>query len=899
MSVKSNHDGTLKESFSLGKGNLEVGFRTNSGVAEYRETGLGGSWKPFDVESKSFKLKDDMTAGDLCRLINDGGEVKMESIGGAGEVGEIKNLSGSYEATATQLDTNTLFILELDLGTGGQCYICTVASGIITKHTSKPFVTGDSISHLSAEKIDDGKVLIGYRDHSDYKGRIRVVTYITNTIDEIGVHSAFSTWKTNQVKIKKLGTDRAIIGWHDGGAPDTEDNCWLRCVSISGLTISSYGTAKLMTANSSMYDIDVISTDKVVMVIRDGDNSNKGTLAIATISTLAIVYSSESVFYDDSMYIHLKVSSIDVDKAFILCGKNDAIGLVGKVVTFTGTTPAYGVEKVFNGATATSIVRCRIVTINTDKVVAVFSISATKDYEKYQIDIDGDTCEISSPTVLANGGAGTGVMDVIKIDTDSFFLIFRGYTAPDYTNGVTGKSNTVLKTGFSGILQEDGSADEIKKFALLGNVSNVHALSLPASGELMPKLYIQEDGSLGATDVSLGSVGYQLSTTEILVAPEASLEAKPYAIIVAPTGGDYSTISNAIDGASDGDTIFVKNGTYTSVGSLTWKDGVSLIGESRDGVVLENASIVIKGDTISNSGTISLTSNNAGVVGVGSSFSTDSVEPGDKIFIESAGLVLEVLSVTDNTNISLIGNYEGNDLSGVAYQIIRTKQNCSFSNMSFIDMDTWGVFDMARCNNIDIFNCNFTSTSTAIRGINIDDDVAFVTISRNKSTRNSKFVDVFPSNPGRTFNIVVSDNVAISTAMLAHFLEASNIECCNNSCNGCESAIDVTNSNNVTISNNIITKSWDTGIRCGGVTESIVSNNSTSNGDSTGIYLTTDCVNIVVIGNISSNNTHTGISIAATSCVKNIVANNIALNNATANYTDSGTGTVSANNITA
>jgi len=60
-------------------------------------------------------------------------------------------------------------------------------------------------------------------------------------------------------------------------------------------------------------------------------------------------------------------------------------------------------------------------------------------------------------------------------------------------------------------------------------------------------------------------------------------------VVDAAGGGDYTTLSAALAAASAGDAIFIKNGTYA--GGITISlDGVTIRGESRDGVVIQSPS---------------------------------------------------------------------------------------------------------------------------------------------------------------------------------------------------------------------------------------------------------------------------------------------------------------------
>ena len=61
------------------------------------------------------------------------------------------------------------------------------------------------------------------------------------------------------------------------------------------------------------------------------------------------------------------------------------------------------------------------------------------------------------------------------------------------------------------------------------------------------------------------------------------------AVVDAAGGGDYTTIEAACAAEGDDNTIYIRNGTYTPIASFYVKNGQKLIGESRDGVVIEMA----------------------------------------------------------------------------------------------------------------------------------------------------------------------------------------------------------------------------------------------------------------------------------------------------------------------
>lgn len=63
-------------------------------------------------------------------------------------------------------------------------------------------------------------------------------------------------------------------------------------------------------------------------------------------------------------------------------------------------------------------------------------------------------------------------------------------------------------------------------------------------------------------------------------------QVKAAALVVAKDGsGSYKTIQSAINAAKSGDTIQIKNGTYSEQIEITTSN-IKLIGQSRDGTII-------------------------------------------------------------------------------------------------------------------------------------------------------------------------------------------------------------------------------------------------------------------------------------------------------------------------
>ena len=105
-----------------------------------------------------------------------------------------------------------------------------------------------------------------------------------------------------------------------------------------------------------------------------------------------------------------------------------------------------------------------------------------------------------------------------------------------------------------------------------------------------PPMRLDNHTAVGSPTVRVVAV---LATTVLLtlllaaagIAGQRLFAASADYTVDAAGNGDFTTIAEAVAVAQDGESILVRNGTYTE--SLTITNDISLVGESRDGVIVE------------------------------------------------------------------------------------------------------------------------------------------------------------------------------------------------------------------------------------------------------------------------------------------------------------------------
>lgn len=196
------------------------------------------------------------------------------------------------------------------------------------------------------------------------------------------------------------------------------------------------------------------------------------------------------------------------------------------------------------------------------------------------------------------------------------------------------------------------------------------------------------------------------------------VEATPKTLIVPD---DYPTIQAAIDDATQGDTIFVRNGTYRE--NLVVYKSVSLVGEDKnsviidgdlngtvitvtaDNVTIQNFTIKNSGKGMYDSGILVNNSTNVNIIqnivwrtldGIRLNFSDNNVISGNKIFLSSFGGIV-IASSADN----MVSN---NNISGCQWGIYMYASNNNFILNNMLSENFYGIYLYSSINNLILGN---------------------------------------------------------------------------------------------------------------------------------------------------------------------------------------------------
>jgi hypothetical protein len=212
-------------------------------------------------------------------------------------------------------------------------------------------------------------------------------------------------------------------------------------------------------------------------------------------------------------------------------------------------------------------------------------------------DIGGNS-NVATDQMVALAGAGN---DVVTGTDGADFFDGRAYTDPSGADTFKGGAGDDVMFGRDGV--DTAVFDTVLAVADFTPVTNIN---IPISDYAA---YNASDGKGWTVNATVGGEGTDtLIHTEIVQGgdPDGAGPATGRFLLVG--GGGYATIQAAMADAADGDTVLVADGTYS--GTVMLKDGVSLVGASETGVVL-NGSLVMPA-TYTDATVSNLTVNNAG-----------------------------------------------------------------------------------------------------------------------------------------------------------------------------------------------------------------------------------------------------------------------------------------------
>jgi hypothetical protein len=443
------------------------------------------------------------------------GGTPVEFEGGTGEI--------AYTATTFDSNSNKIVLAYRHSGSPypGKAVVGTVDGSTITFGSSVEFEDGQSNYIGIGFDSTENKVVIAYQDDTDSQKGKAVVGTVSGTSISFGTPVQFEAGRTQwcDVAFVSSSTDRIVIVYCD---EDNSDQATVIVGTISGTSISFGSSATWYSAAASKTKICYDSnTDRIIVAWANG--TSNGRTAVGTVDATSVTWGSTAAFSDsDSSGGPLDIVYSSTDQRIIVSwrdGGNSNYG-TARVGTITGggsNTISYGSPVVFESAGTARITSSYDSTNN--KVLIAYRDQGNSNYGTAVIgtvDTSDNSITFTTPLVFeqaAFGNASSG------FDSSNGKSVIAYIDGGDSNKGkavvFSSNSNTTNLTAenYIGIAAAGISSGATGKVNILGGVNSGQTGLTTAK-----TYYVQNDGSL-ATSAGLPSVvaGTSISDTKILI----------------------------------------------------------------------------------------------------------------------------------------------------------------------------------------------------------------------------------------------------------------------------------------------------------------------------------------------------------------------------------------------
>lgn len=359
-------------------------------------------------------------------------------------------------------------------------------------------------------------------------------------------------------------------------------------------------------------------------------------------------------------------------------------------------------------------------------------------------------------------------------------------------------------------------------------------------------------------------------------------------------GGSPGDIQRAIDAASrnGGGTVFIRNGMYFENENIELKSAVKLIGEKESTTIINfagnSASLNYEDTDVYSTGTITSITSGVMVTGSGTSWLAN-LTTDHQLFIGNRWY--KIAAVTGNTSLILQEGYIGNASLPSSYRASKILTDVDFGELTIMASSNDGM-NISGGRNITLENMTFLSNNVGIdwdyvTENKVDSVIVAASVSDGVQMNNVGFGNsqgfLSASNGGHGF--------------LFNTLETMPFLFCATNANGGDGM------NCTSVRKSVFTIESRANASQGVEFVSLCDNNILdkciiANNTSDGLKLTATSDRNILTACIINQNGGFGINIAASTCDKNLVHGNQYTSNTSGTLSDSGTGTVSADNVT-
>lgn len=462
-------------------------------ITKFKTLGLTSSGTP----DTNYEYGEDISQGDLLRIINDAGATKVKKIVSDTLIihqPSIFNNAGSSYITATYdpvADKVAIFFANYVNSRRATAVVGTITGDLISFGSNIVFSTVSGADFKSTYDSVSGQIVVVYANDDTIGTGIAIVAKIAGTSISFGpATEIISAYSTDYACAYDSLNNKTVVSYRRHRVPGDTSQGYVGIAivgTVSGTSIS-FGSESQFCDNAPTFPAMVFDpiNGKIAILYTDFGTSNSGTAIVGTVDGTSISFGDATVFGSTSNYHNAATYDTVNGKIIVFYVNSSNVGS-GVVGTVDGTSISFGTPELF--------------TIRADFIACAYDIKREKvmiAYRKYMAPynlsfiagtVSGDTISFGEIKNLENelGVYNNCVYDPVSGKTA---VIYDDLTDDDAGKGLLIDLDVNHIKDFYAIAQETGTTSEIKKVALKGDVSLVN------TGHAGEHGYIQENGKL-------------------------------------------------------------------------------------------------------------------------------------------------------------------------------------------------------------------------------------------------------------------------------------------------------------------------------------------------------------------------------------------------------------------
>ena len=359
-----------------------------------------------------------------------------------------KTATVSYVDLTFDSNSNKVVIAWRDNTNSGRgtAIVGTVSGDSISFGSAVVFETSEAYSEAITFDSNSNKVVIAYNIPSSTESKA-VVGTVSGTSISFGTPVQFNSSDTDgHGLVFDTSNNKIVIAYRDDGDSNKGK---AKVGTVSGTSISFGSEAEFNSGNTRKIGATFDSnSNKVVIVYRDGGNSNYGTAIVGTISGTSISFGSGVVY--DSSYVNDNQCVFNSSANKVIVSYYDTASPAGgKIIvgTISGTSISFDTAVTFESSSISYVNSAY--DSSADRVVVVYSQSGGNG--EYTVFITGSANLTSENYIgIARSGAASGagaIIDTQGAIADNLSGLTAGqsyFVQTDGTLGTTAASPSVF-----------------------------------------------------------------------------------------------------------------------------------------------------------------------------------------------------------------------------------------------------------------------------------------------------------------------------------------------------------------------------------------------------------------------------------------------------------------------